>query len=311
MALVVGCGPVFWAYGGMAANYPAIPLVGSVLLGIAWRGRTDPRPWHPFVAAVVLAIGAGYRQDIGTFWLPVFLVILWHHRWMEAAQALLLFALINFAWLIPMLRDAGGWAPYRQETSKFAYKSGYLNSIWHLGPIDATLRYAVKAGMALIWTLGLGLLFIPRGLARLRNVEGGRTLGVLMLLAVIPALGMHLLIHFGVAGYAFHYVPALAALVALGICGKRGDCVGLRRSIALAVSSAALFLFYPTDLNRTDMRGNFDLAFARHTRIGLATRPPLRDPDVWRTYNSQLLPGNDPANLPTAPRRSLAELLRR
>jgi hypothetical protein len=95
-ALLLGCGPVFWAYGAMAGNYTTIVFVGSTLLGIAWRGRSDPRTWYPFVAAVVLALGAGYRQDIGTFWLPIFLVILWQHRWMAAAQALLLFvALIS------------------------------------------------------------------------------------------------------------------------------------------------------------------------------------------------------------------------
>ena len=90
-AILLGVGPVFWGYGAMAGNYTAIVLVGSFLLGVAYRGRSCPRGWHPFAAAVVLAIGTGYRQDIGTFWLPVFGVILWQHRWKRAIAAGLLF----------------------------------------------------------------------------------------------------------------------------------------------------------------------------------------------------------------------------
>ena len=45
-ALVLGVGPVFWGYGAMAGNYTAIVLVGSFLLGVAYRGRSSPRAWH-------------------------------------------------------------------------------------------------------------------------------------------------------------------------------------------------------------------------------------------------------------------------
>ena len=57
--------------------------------------------------------------------------------------------------------------------------------------------------------------------------------------------------------------------------------------MALAAFLAAVFWFYPADFERPGVRGDFDLAFARHTRIGLRTRPPRRDPDFWRTSNSQ------------------------
>ena len=54
--------------------------------------------------------------------------------------------------------------------------------------------------MALVWTLGPALLFVPRGAARLWRSNGGWFLGSLMVLAASPALGSHLLVHFGVAG---------------------------------------------------------------------------------------------------------------
>jgi hypothetical protein len=307
--LVLAAAPVFWSYGAMAGNYTAIVLVGSVLLGIAERGRRAPRAWHPFAAAVVLAAGTGYRQDIGVFWLPVFLVIVGRHRWLAAGYALLVFLALNLAWLVPMLREAGGWQFYRQATADFAERAGYDNSFWNLGLIDGPVRHAVKMGMALAWTLGPGLAFVPRGLLRLVRSEAGGVRAALLALGVGPALAFHLLVHFGVAGYAFHYVPALLALLALGIGRSpvpRGapDRAPARLGV-LATALAAVFLLYPTDYDRPGRLGDFDLAFARHTRIGLRTRPPVRDPSAWRTINSQELPGGHRAE---APRARLSEI---
>lgn len=305
LALALGVGPVFWSYGAMAANYPAIPLVGSIMLGIAWRGRSAPRPWHPYVAAAVLALGAGYRSDIGTFWLPVLLVILWRHRWIASAQAGLLFAALNLAWIVPMLHDAGGWTLYRAASARFAHDAGYLNSVWHLGLIDATARYAVKIALALAWTLGLGLLFVPRGLGRL----GGLGPLALLALSVLPALAIHLTIHFGVPGYAFHYLPALLALLALGLGrSMNDDRVAAARGLALAATLAATFWFYPADFDRPrGLHRDFDLTVARYTRIGLRTPNPVRDPTAWRTANSQSLPGDSGRRYPGV-RKSLLEI---
>ena len=154
-------------------NYTAIVAVGCFLLGVAWRTRSRPAAWHPFAAAVVLALGTGYRQDIGTLWLPVFLVILWEHRWRPAILAGLVFTVLNLAWLLPMLHDVGGWSRYRAGSAEFAYQAGYLNSVWSLGVVDATVRYGVKLGMALLWTLGPCLAFVPRGMLRLRRLDHG------------------------------------------------------------------------------------------------------------------------------------------
>ena len=112
-SLLLGAGPVFWGYGAMAGNYTAIIAVGAFLLGVAWRTWHRPRPWHPLTAAAVLALGTGYRQDIGTFWMPAFLLILWKHRWKSAIYACLLFTVLNLTWLLAMLHDVGGWTRYR------------------------------------------------------------------------------------------------------------------------------------------------------------------------------------------------------
>ena len=306
-AIMLAVAPVFWGYGAMAGNYTAIVLVGSFLLGVAYRGGSDPESWHPFAAAVVLAIGAGYRPDIGTFWLPVLGVILWQHRWKRAIAAALLFTFLNLAWLVPMLHDAGGWARYRAASAEFAHSAGYLNSVWNLGVVDAPIRYSVKLGMALFWTLGPALVLVPRGAWRLARVQHPRLLGILLAISVAPALASHLLVHFGVPGYGFHYVPALLILAALGAGRSPTEESGrslfalrstmsLRQSapvqlIAVASVLAAMFWFYPTDYSQQGLRGSFDLAFGRFTRIGLKTPDQNRSPEYWRTANSRRLTG--------------------
>ena len=79
----------------------------------------------------------------------MFGVILWQHRWKRAIAAVLLFTVVNLAWLSPMLYDVGGWAQYRAASAEFAHSAGYLNSVWNLGFVDGPVRYAVKLGMAL------------------------------------------------------------------------------------------------------------------------------------------------------------------
>jgi hypothetical protein len=314
-ALLLGVSPIFWGYGAMAGNYTAIVAVGAFLLGVAYRGRVDPRAWHPFAAAVALAVGAGYRPDIGTLWIALFGVILWQHRWKRAAVAWLLFTLINLVWLTPMLRDNGGWTRYRELSADFAYQCGYLNSIWHLGFFDGPVRYLVKLVMALVWTLGPALFFIPRGVARLGRTADGRFLVFLSVLVAIPAVGSHLLVHFGVPGWSFHYVPALLTLCAVGVersgvlnaaARTPGLFVGwltreaaAARLLAMAGVLAVLFLFYPTDYNQAGWRGSFDLSFCRFTRIGLKSPIPERAPAYWRTANSRPLAGT-PRTWPSA-----------
>jgi hypothetical protein len=322
--LVLAVAPTFWSYGAMAGNYTAIPFVGGFLLGVAVRTWRDPKAWHPYAAAAVLAFGAGYRQDIGTFWSPIFLVILWRHRWKAAIGAGVLFVVLNFAWFLPMLVEVGGWANYRAKSKEFASTAGYRNSVFYLGLVDASARYVVKLALANFWTFGLALLAVPFGVSRLlrgasegRNLAqnfppqsgdkpglmltpslpvgegrvGGRSrdgwfLPSVLLLSVLPALAFHLTIHFGVPGYAFHYVPALIALAAIGAGATiRGEGAPVRL-IAIAAISAVVFLGYQPDYDRPGTRGSFDLSVGRYTRIGLVTRPPDRLPSTWRTANS-------------------------
>ena len=295
--VVVGVSPLFWSLGEMAGNYTMIPLVGSFLLGVAYRGWRAPKAWHPYASAVLLAVGTGYREDIGTYLLPVFGVILWNHRWRPAVAALALFTVLNLAWLLPMLNAVGGWDAYRKQSAEFAYSAGYKNSVWNLGLVDASARYAVKMALAFLWTLGPGLVFLPRGLVRLVSLPDGKKLAALLATSIVLPLGSHLLVHFGVAGYSFHYLSAMVALLAIGIGRVSVPSVApwmgrapLRLS-ALGVVLASLFLFYPADISRPGWRGDFDLAVGALHEVGLRAEISRRSPSIWRTSNSVVMPG--------------------
>jgi hypothetical protein len=295
--LMLGVGPVFWGYGAIAGNYTAIVAVGSFLMGVAIRGHRRPEPWHPFAAAIALAVGTGYRTDLGLLWLPVLLVILWQHRWKRAVLAGIIFGAVNLAWAGAMIVECGGWERYRAATAEFAHSAGALNSYWNLGFIDGPVRYAVKLAMALVWTLGPALFVVPRGIARLRRHDSGGFLAFLVVSSVAPALAFHLMIHFGVPGYGLHYVPALLALVVLGI-GRESRSLSattalregrgsVPRLLGLAAVLAAAFWFFPTDYSAPGWRGDFDLSFCRFTRIGLDMPAPRLQPCLWRTANSR------------------------
>lgn len=295
--LVLAVSPFFWCYGAVASNsYNAIVLVGSFLLGAAWRDASSPRPWRLLASALVLGLGAGYRTDIGLLWAPVFLLMIPRHRPAVVIQAVGLLVAGGLSWFAPSVIEAGGWSARWAPQAQFAHSAGYLNSVWYLGLVDAPLRYATKLGVSLTLSLGPALVLVPVGLSRLRRYPQGAILALLLTASVAPALGLHLLIHFGVPGYAFHYLPAFLALIALGADRLAGTAPAVgtlwsrwRPEFALGLSAAVLaayFLFYPFDPNRPGWRGDFDLAFARYSRSGLADDPPTRSPSVWRTANS-------------------------
>ncbi len=294
--LLLGVGPIFWGYGAIAATYPVVIVAASLLLGIALRTWREPKPWHPYSASLVFAFGSGYRSDFPLFLVPVFGVILWKHRWKRGGQAALVCAALTLIWAVPMFLEAGSWNRYEETNTKFAHNAGLLNSVWNLGMLDGAVRYSIKLAMALVWTLGPALLFVPRGIVRLRRSDDSRLLAILLAISILPALATHLLLHFGSSGYAFYYIPALLALIVLGIGPASSGLVAdtdaenrkAIRLLGIAGSLALVFWFYPTNYDRPGWLGNHDLAFARYTRAGLSLPMEGHQVAYWRTANSRI-----------------------
>ena len=149
-ALVMATAPIFWGYGAMAGNYTAILAVGGFLLGVACRTWTSPEPWHPAAAAVVLALGTGYRPDIGTLWLPGLSCD--HLETSLAAGGPGGAALHRAEPGVAAGHAARGRrlvAGSPRRTAEFAYHAGYLNSVWNLGLVNAPGCRQAGHGLAL------------------------------------------------------------------------------------------------------------------------------------------------------------------
>ena len=139
--------------------------------------------------------------------------------------------------------------------------------------------------LAVVWTLGPGLIFVPRGLARLGSLPDGRSWRLCWPWASLPPLGSHLLVHFGVAGYSFHYLPALVALMAVGIgrapiapsrdlCGSGPGCGFGAGGDARRRSSCSI----PADIERPGWRGTSTWRWRAYTRVGLHAEVADRAP---------------------------------
>ena len=166
-------------------------------------------------------------------------------------------------------------------------------------------RYAVKLGMALLWTLGPCLLFVPRGIVQDRAARE----------RPLPGLPAHPQRHartrlapagpFRRAGLRLSLCPGAArpgaswgSDVTLSRCGDRPPPGLLVCSISRPLGSPRSPSSWPASSCSTPpimimpgWRGNFDLSFARHTRIGLRTPLPDRQPANWRTANSRVMAG--------------------
>lgn len=275
-------GPIFWSYGSIAGSYTAIAAVGCVLLGTALRPPDMLRLW---VTTVIFVIGIGFRQDIGVLWLPMYAWILTRYRFREALGAFTGFVLLNLLWLGAMIWSVGGINNYWVQTRAFAQSAGYGNSVFNLGFLDGTLRYAVKLAVANLWETGIAILFVPAGIWAAWNRSRGKIFW-LAALSMLPALVFHLTIHFGVAGYCMHYVPAILVLIALG-CSQAATTKAATAKLAFAACiSTVIFMSYPADFGSQNPRAEFDKAIARYTRVGLRLEYPRTGVQLWRTANS-------------------------
>ena len=203
-------------------------------------------------------------------------MIVWQHRWKPAIGALALFTVLNLAWLLPMLHAVGGWEAYREQSADFAYSAGLQEFGLEPGAgRRRRLRYAVKMALAIALDARPGVDFRPSRDGPARLARDGKKLAALAGLERRPAAGLALAGPFRGRGVQLPLPPVLVALLAIGI-GRVADSIGARsdgpspgRLSALAAMLAAVFLSIRPTFERPGWRGDFDLAVARYTRVGL------------------------------------------
>ncbi len=204
----------FWGLSEVAFPYVLLTLFSTlvaILLFKAWRGQAG----YILAAAAVLGLASGFRQDLLTFMLPLFLLVLWSKGWRRTLEALALLAFCTASWYVPSSLLTGGFAVYRHASS--AETAGVFRDFSIFGKgAHALLTNARQFEHFMLLALGGAAPFLIYFILRLVAPGAGRFRRDrrLLFLAVwfLPPAVFYMLVHIGESGYVMSIIaPALLA----------------------------------------------------------------------------------------------------
>jgi hypothetical protein len=233
----------FWGHGEVAYPYAFLSFFATLAAWLGaetrWGGRDLSVPM-----AAVIAVGAGFRQDLLAFLTPLWLYCCIlpgpQHPW-QARQVVLrrllpglaVMAVIVAAWYVPMVYLSGGWEAYsRASGGYFAYWIGrssvfaqFFRNIWNNLREVMTLLYE-GIGFALVPAVyGIGRFFSPQRLVRDERM-------LFLSIWIAPAAFFYVSVHIGNPGYVLSFMPALLIYVAAALEDLAQDTVAAMRLAA-------------------------------------------------------------------------------
>ncbi|MHB1326128.1 MAG: ArnT family glycosyltransferase [Thermoleophilia bacterium] len=208
--------PLAWFYGEVALSYVVeLPLVLAatwLIYQLLFHRR------YAVLAAIVLGIAAGFRQDVLMFLGPFWLVGSLRVGVRTMLLSWLAMAVSIAIWMAPLLYLVGGISQYR-ALSSLQFKTGvFLTSIFSSGTdggIDGFFRNAKEVWRAMLWLMGsasilfvfiAGLFLMPSRLVSDRRY-------LFLILLFLPAFFFFVLFHFGQPGYLLVYSAPLVVMV--------------------------------------------------------------------------------------------------
>lgn len=208
--------PLAWFYGEVALSYVVeLPLVLAaiwLLYQLLFHRR------HAVLAAIVLGIAAGFRQDVLMFLGPFWLVGSFRVGVRTMLLSWLAMAVSIVIWMAPLIYLAEGISKYRELTSQQFRTGVFLTSIFSSGTdggIDGFFRNAKEVWRAMLWLMGFasilfifiaGLFLMPSKLVSDRRY-------LFLILLSLPAFAFFVLFHFGQPGYLLVYSAPLVVMV--------------------------------------------------------------------------------------------------
>jgi MFS family permease len=208
--------PLAWFYGEVALSYMVeLPLVLAaiwLLYQLLFHRR------HAVLAAIVLGIAAGFRQDVLMFLGPFWLVGSFRVGVRTMLLSWLAMAVSIVIWMAPLIYLAEGISKYR-ELNSLQFRTGvFLTSIFSSGSnggVDGFFRNAKEVWRAMLWLMGsasilfifiAGLFLMPSKLVSDRRY-------LFLILLFLPAFSFFVLFHFGQPGYLLVYSAPLVLMV--------------------------------------------------------------------------------------------------
>jgi hypothetical protein len=211
-ASLLAVSPLFWFYGTVGLSYVGEALGASVVAYFAFRALRGSET-DAWLAALYLGLAGGLRQSMLVLLFPLWLgsAVIGVRRARTVAIGLAVMALATLTWLIPLVWLTGGLQRYLAPTidlALFALRPTAIGT-GSLQALFAMQRHLVESILVALGPLALAVLLLPWFIRRDR---WGQREWFLLAWAAGPLL-FYGLVHFGQAGYALTFLPAVVILL--------------------------------------------------------------------------------------------------
>jgi hypothetical protein len=211
-AALMAVSPLSWFYGAVGLTYAGEALLASVVAYFAFRALqgSDTDAW---LAAGYLGLAGGIRQSILILLFPLWLVatLRGSRRARTVLVGLAILAVAALAWFVPMIWLTGGLGRYLEASRDLADTVVRPTSVVS-GPLDTTVRmsrYLLESLLVALGPLALAALLVPWYIRR----HGWGHREWFLIGWTVPPVLVYTLVHFGQAGYALIFLPALVILL--------------------------------------------------------------------------------------------------
>ncbi len=293
-AAVWATNPIPWFYGSIANSKVFDSLALSAMVVLALRARPGGR--QAVGAAAVAGLAMGFRPTNAIVVAPLALYVLVRcsRRPADALLPLGVGVLAVLVWLVPLHLEQPGGLARLKAVNDFMFKI----TAWKTSPFYGAPAEAVRdnAGRSLVTALVGAAAAVPLcllgivGRVRNRNARRPMRLGILTA-AVLPGLGLNVLVHFGTAGHSLSHLPATLLLLLAPLALHRRPVKKIATVYLVAVSLLGAHRFLagegPVPVSLADHRWipagqsfvnirRVDTDLRRHVAIG-ARLDPSRD----------------------------------
>jgi MFS family permease len=212
-AALLAVSPLSWFYGAVGLTYAGEALLASVVAYFSFRALRGSAA-DAWLAAGYLGLAGGMRQSILILLFPLWLgsTALGTRRPRAVLIGLAILAVAVLAWFLPMIWLAGGLGRYWEASRELADTVVRPTAVVGGGPLDATVRmsrYLLESLLVALGPLALAALLVPWYVRR----HGWGTREWFLIGWTVPPVLVYTLVHFGQAGYALTFLPALVILL--------------------------------------------------------------------------------------------------
>jgi len=172
--LLATTSPLFWFFGEVALSYPVATLFSSLVALNAWRVFNREDRWA-YPLSILFGIAAGFRQDLGVFLGPLWLLALSRCKPRVMVFAVALAVITIVLWFVPMLIATGGAARYFAANSELWQYNNEPMTIWY-APLSTRIDTLLTLIGVLSYGSGLGTIFLLFGAYCLVRSNGWRTI---------------------------------------------------------------------------------------------------------------------------------------